>query len=168
MRHWRLPEVETPQGARSPVVLHSREGAERAVLIELRAGEALGDHGVKESALLLVLDGAVRVEAGDEAIAGDAGSLFHFDPDERRSVTSDGGARLLKQAVQVGLTVPFVGPDGIYDGSAATTFTIASDRFAGDSADGLLAFQPPEPTACTTPTGATTAAISGLVGLGSL
>jgi branched-chain amino acid transport system substrate-binding protein len=35
-------------------------------------------------------------------------------------VTADGGARLLKQAVQVGLTVPFVGPDGIYDGSAAT------------------------------------------------
>ena len=42
MQHWRLPEIETPQGARSPVVLHSREGAERAVLIELRAGEALG------------------------------------------------------------------------------------------------------------------------------
>ncbi len=95
MRHWRLPEVETPQGARSPVVLHSREGAERAVLIELRAGEALGDHGVKESALLLVLDGTVRVEAGDEAIDGDTASLFHFDPDERRSVTSDDGARLL-------------------------------------------------------------------------
>jgi branched-chain amino acid transport system substrate-binding protein len=35
-------------------------------------------------------------------------------------VTADGGARLLKQAVQVGLVVPFVGPDGIYDGSAAT------------------------------------------------
>ena len=65
------------------------------MLIELRAGEALGDHGVKESALLLVLDGSVRVEAGDEAIDGDTGSLFHFDPDERRSVTSEGGARLL-------------------------------------------------------------------------
>jgi branched-chain amino acid transport system substrate-binding protein len=35
-------------------------------------------------------------------------------------VTADGGARLLKQAIQVGLNVPFVGPDGIYDGSAAT------------------------------------------------
>jgi ABC-type branched-subunit amino acid transport system substrate-binding protein len=35
-------------------------------------------------------------------------------------VTADGGARLLKQAIQVGLDVPFVGPDGIYDGSAAT------------------------------------------------
>lgn len=95
MRHWRLPEVETPHGARSPVVLHSREGAERAVLIELRAGESLGDHGVKESTLLFVADGSVRIEAGDESVEGGVGTLFHFDPDERRSVTSDGGARLL-------------------------------------------------------------------------
>jgi quercetin dioxygenase-like cupin family protein len=95
MRHWRLAEVETPNGARSPVVLHSKDGAERAVLIELRGGEALGEHSVKESALLLVLEGTVRVEAGDESVEGDSGALFHFDPDERHSVTSDGGARLL-------------------------------------------------------------------------
>lgn len=95
MRHWRLPEVELPNGKGSPVVLHSREGAERAVLIGLRPGEALRDHGVKESALLLVLDGTVRVDAGDESIEADAGDLFHFAPDERRSVTSGGGARLL-------------------------------------------------------------------------
>jgi branched-chain amino acid transport system substrate-binding protein len=35
-------------------------------------------------------------------------------------VTADGGARILKTAIQLGLDVPFVGPDGIYDGSAAT------------------------------------------------
>ena len=95
MRHWRLPEVETPHGARSPVVLHSKEGAERAVLLELRAGEALGEHSVKESALLLVLDGTVRVRDADESVDGATGSLFHFEPDERHSVTSDTGARLL-------------------------------------------------------------------------
>jgi quercetin dioxygenase-like cupin family protein len=95
VRHWSLPEVETPQGARSPVVLHSREGAGRAVLIELRAGEALGDHRVKESALLLVLDGTAQVEAGAESVDGEAGALFHFEPDERHSVTSETGARLL-------------------------------------------------------------------------
>ena len=95
MRHWELPEVETPHGSRSPVVLHSKEGAERAVLIELHAGEALGDHGVKESALLFVVDGTVRVATADESLDGRAGTLFHFDPDERRSVQSDGGARLL-------------------------------------------------------------------------
>ena len=43
-------------------------------------GEALGDHGVKESALLLVLDGAVRVEAGDESVEADAGRCFTSIP----------------------------------------------------------------------------------------
>lgn len=95
MRHWKLSQVETPHGARSPVVLHSKDGAERAVLIELRAGEALGDHSVKESVLLLVLDGAARVEAGGDSVEAEAGSLFHFDPDERHSVTSADRARLL-------------------------------------------------------------------------
>jgi quercetin dioxygenase-like cupin family protein len=95
MRHWRLADVDTPRGVRSPVVLHSRDGAERVVLIELRSGEALGDHGVKESAVLLVVDGSVRVEAGDEAVEAEAGTLFQFDPDERHGVSSEGGARLL-------------------------------------------------------------------------
>jgi branched-chain amino acid transport system substrate-binding protein len=35
-------------------------------------------------------------------------------------VTATGGARILKAAVQAGLDVPYVGPDGIYDGSAKT------------------------------------------------
>ena len=35
-------------------------------------------------------------------------------------VTATGGARILKGAIQAGLNVPFIGPDGIYDGSAAT------------------------------------------------
>ncbi|MDX6603781.1 MAG: hypothetical protein QOF23_290 [Solirubrobacterales bacterium] len=48
-----------------------------------------------------------------------------------------------------------------------TTFTISTTRYAGESATGLLAFQPPDPVACTTPTGATTAAISGFLGLSS-
>jgi branched-chain amino acid transport system substrate-binding protein len=35
-------------------------------------------------------------------------------------VTATGGARILKAAIQAGLDVPYVGPDGIYDGSAET------------------------------------------------
>jgi quercetin dioxygenase-like cupin family protein len=119
MRHWSLPEIEMPQGSRSPVVLHSREGAERAVLIGLRPGEALGDHGVKESALLLVLEGAVRVAAGGEAVDADAGGLFHFDPDERRAVTSDGGARLLL------LLAPWPG-EGHYRGDRAPGSSVSA------------------------------------------
>jgi quercetin dioxygenase-like cupin family protein len=42
-----------------------------------------------------VVDGAVRVESGGETIEGTAGSFFSFEPDERRSISSDTGARLL-------------------------------------------------------------------------
>ncbi len=112
MRHWRLPDVKTPNGARSPVVLHSKEGSARAVLIELHPGEALGDHRVKESALLLVLDGAVRVEAGGEAVEAESQMLFHFEPDEEHSVTSEAGARLLL------LLAPWPG-EGHYRGERA-------------------------------------------------
>jgi hypothetical protein len=48
-----------------------------------------------------------------------------------------------------------------------TSTTVTTTRYAGDSSQGLLAFEPPDPTACNTPTGVTTAGISGLVGLGS-
>ena len=112
MRQWRLPEVETPNGARSPVVLHSKDGAERAVLIELQPGDRLGEHSVKESALLLVLHGSARVETGDESVEAESGTLFHFEPNERHSVTSDGGARVLL------LLAPWTG-DGHYRGERA-------------------------------------------------
>ena len=94
MRSWQLPEIETPDGSRSPVVLHSSDEA-RAVLIGLNPGQELGDHQVKEAALLLVLEGKLRVDAGDESVEAGAGELFRFDPDERRSVTSASGARIL-------------------------------------------------------------------------
>jgi quercetin dioxygenase-like cupin family protein len=95
MRHWKLDEIETPNGTRSPVVLHSRDGAERVVLIELRPGDALGDHQVRESAMLVVVGGSVRVDSGDESIDAGPGELFHFEPGERHSVTSKSGGSVL-------------------------------------------------------------------------
>ncbi|HVS84733.1 MAG TPA: cupin domain-containing protein [Gaiellaceae bacterium] len=92
MQHWNLGQIETPDGSRSPVVLHSREGERRVVLIGLEPGQSLDEHQVKESALLLVVDGSVRVEAGDESIDARPGELFRFDPDERHSVSAKGGA----------------------------------------------------------------------------
>ncbi|HET7556424.1 MAG TPA: cupin domain-containing protein [Gaiellaceae bacterium] len=95
MRSWNLREVETPGGSRSPVVLESEESAARAVLIGLQPGQRLGEHEVKEHAFVLVLDGTVEIEAGDRAITGAAGTLILFEPEERHSVTSADGARLL-------------------------------------------------------------------------
>ena len=95
MQSWNLLEIETPDGTRSPVVLHSTDGEARAVLIEIKAGQALGDHQVKEAALVVVVDGSVRVLAGGETVDAGAGTVFHFEPDERRSVSSESGARVL-------------------------------------------------------------------------
>lgn len=95
MRCWPLNEIETPNGARSPVVLHSQDGVDRVVLIRLSPGQQLGEHSVKEAALLLVVDGTAGIEAGEESLDAGPGDLFHFDPDERRSVRSEGGASLL-------------------------------------------------------------------------
>jgi quercetin dioxygenase-like cupin family protein len=95
VQHWKLYEIETPDGSRSPAVLHSKEGESRVVLISLAPGQELSEHQVKEAALLLVVAGEVRVEAAGEALDAVAGELFHFQPDERHSVASEGGARVL-------------------------------------------------------------------------
>ena len=95
MQHWKLSEIVTPDGSRSPVVLHSLEGEARVVLIELKPGQELGEHQVKEGAFVLVVDGEVRVQAGETPVTAEPGELFHFDVDERRSVASERGARVL-------------------------------------------------------------------------
>jgi quercetin dioxygenase-like cupin family protein len=95
VKHWKLFEIETPDGARSPVVLHSQDGEARVVLIALKPGQRLGDHEVKEAALLLVVSGEARIEAGGDVQEAVAGDLFRFDPTERRTVSSESGARIL-------------------------------------------------------------------------
>ncbi len=111
MRSWRLPEIETPDGSRSPVVLHSSDEA-RAVLIGLNPGQELGDHQVKEHAFLVVVEGKARIEAGGESIEADAGTLVKFEPDERHIVASDAGAQILL------LLAPWPG-EGHYRGGEA-------------------------------------------------
>src|SRR5437660_6859187 len=94
MQSWNLREIDAPGGSRSPVVLRSDDAA-RAVMIALEPGQALGDHQVKEYALVAVIDGSVRVEAGGSTVEGETGCVFSFDVDERRSISTDGGARIL-------------------------------------------------------------------------
>ena len=95
MQHWNIREINAPEGSRSPQVLHSQEGQARVVAIHLRPGQELGDHQVKEAALLLVVDGQVHVEAGDQSLDASAGMLFRFDPEERHAVAAAGEARVV-------------------------------------------------------------------------
>lgn len=55
-------------------------------------------------------------------------------------------------------------PDHLYTWEP-TTVTVTTTRYNGASANAALAFQPPDPTACNTPSGATSAAISGVTAL---
>ena len=94
MQRWNLMAVDAPDGTRDPVVLHSGDDA-RAVVIRIDAGQELGEHQVKERAWVCVVEGTVHVRAGGEAFDAPPGTLLRFEPDERHSIGSDGGARIL-------------------------------------------------------------------------
>lgn len=112
MEAWRLTEIETPGGSRSPVVLRSQDEA-RAVLVGLEPGQGLGEHQVKEHAWLVVVEGTVTLRADGEEIEAPVGTLARFEPDERHAVRSEGGAKILL------LLAPWPGP-GHYRGSEKT------------------------------------------------
>jgi quercetin dioxygenase-like cupin family protein len=94
VRSWNLDEIQVEGGSRSPVVLDSEDAA-RAVFIVLEPGQSLGEHQVKERAYVVVVDGRARVEAGGDTVEARAGTLFMFEPDERHSVSTQDGARIL-------------------------------------------------------------------------
>jgi quercetin dioxygenase-like cupin family protein len=94
MQSWDLGAIETRGGSRSPVVLQSDQHA-RAVLIGLEPGQELGEHEVKEHAFIVVVDGTAQVESEGITVDAGPGTLLSFEPEERRVVSSGGGARLL-------------------------------------------------------------------------
>jgi quercetin dioxygenase-like cupin family protein len=80
-----------------PRVLRSDEGAARAIVIHLPAGEELQEHEVHEHAYLVVVDGEVELEledGGDARTAG-PGLVAHWVPQERHVVRATSDARLL-------------------------------------------------------------------------
>jgi quercetin dioxygenase-like cupin family protein len=94
MQRWDLLSIEAPGGTRTPTVLQSSDDS-RAVLITLDPGQSLGDHSVKEHAWVLVAEGDVVIEVDGHVEDARGGTLFRFEPNERHSVRSDAGARLL-------------------------------------------------------------------------
>jgi len=93
MQRWHLPSIEA-NGKREPRVLFSRPEC-RAVVIDLNAGDELGEHRVHESALLQVVSGRVRLEVGDEGVECEAGSLVTFAARETRSLRALEPSRIL-------------------------------------------------------------------------
>jgi quercetin dioxygenase-like cupin family protein len=94
MESWNLNAIDAPDGTRDPVVLSTHPEA-RAVMIRLDPGQRLGPHQVKERTWICVVDGRVTIETGAESVDGSPGTLATFAPDERHSLRSEGGARVL-------------------------------------------------------------------------
>jgi quercetin dioxygenase-like cupin family protein len=94
----RAPGADAPRVPRSgkqmPRVLFSSTEC-RAVVIDLQRGDELGDHQVRERAVLEVVAGRVWIESSGEAVECESGTLVTFDPGEHHSVRALADARLL-------------------------------------------------------------------------
>ena len=94
----REPGSDAPRvprsGTQMPRVLFTSPEC-RAVVIDLRGGEELGDHHVRERAVVEVVSGRVSVESSGETVDCETGTLLIFDPGERHTVHALADARLL-------------------------------------------------------------------------
>jgi quercetin dioxygenase-like cupin family protein len=87
------PRVPKRDGQIPRVLFSSPEC--RAVLLELEGGEELGDHRVRERAVLHVVDGRVSIDASGNAAECEAGTLVTFTAGEVHSVRALEHSRLL-------------------------------------------------------------------------
>jgi quercetin dioxygenase-like cupin family protein len=85
----REPGPDAPRvprrGGQMPRVLFSAPEC-RAVVIELEAGEEMGEHHVRERAVVHVHHGRVAVEVAGEEVECRSGTVVTFDPGERHAV----------------------------------------------------------------------------------
>jgi len=93
VQHWDLRTL--PVTPHEPLILDSRRGEARTVVINLPAGEALRDHQVHERAHLVVVEGEIEIAQNAETVTGGPGLLAVFDPAERHAVRAVSDARLL-------------------------------------------------------------------------
>lgn len=87
------PRVARTKGAIPRVLFTAPEC--RAVVVELAEGEAMGNHRVRERAVVQVVSGRVTIEASGEKVESEAGTLVTFDPAEQHSVHALEDTRLL-------------------------------------------------------------------------
>lgn len=92
MQRWDLRSIDVEP--HHPQVLQS-EGEGRSIAIALPAGERLQEHQVHERAWLVVVDGEIEIDQGDESTSGGPGLLAMFEPNEAREVRATSDARLL-------------------------------------------------------------------------
>jgi quercetin dioxygenase-like cupin family protein len=90
---WHLPSIDQT-GKREPRVLFSSPAC-RAVVIDLQAGESMGEHSVHENAIVQVAMGTVAIASDGPEVECPAGSLVVFAPGERHALRAVEPSRLL-------------------------------------------------------------------------
>jgi len=90
---WHLPSIDNT-GKREPRVLFSSSAC-RAVVIDLQPGETMGEHAVRENAIVHVTSGAVAIATDGPELQCPAGSLVVFAPGERHTLRAIDASRLL-------------------------------------------------------------------------
>jgi quercetin dioxygenase-like cupin family protein len=96
--HEREPGSEAPRvaplGRSKPRVLFS-EAECRVVVIDLRAGEEMGDHAVHERAVIEVVSGRIAMASAVETVDCESGTLITLEPGEHHAVRALADSRLL-------------------------------------------------------------------------
>ena len=93
MEHWDLTAAS--EGSRTgPRVLFSTSEA-RGVVMDLAQGEEMGDHQVRERALVHVLQGSVMCASGADSATCVEGTLIVFEPGEPHTLRALLPTRLL-------------------------------------------------------------------------
>ena len=93
MDRWHLPSIEAI-GKREPRVLFSTPAC-RAVVIDLQAGDEMGDHQVHERSVVQVVSGTISLVTGGRDVDCEAGSLVTLAPGERHAIRAVEPARVL-------------------------------------------------------------------------
>jgi quercetin dioxygenase-like cupin family protein len=93
VERWHLPSIDQT-GKREPRVLFSSSAC-RAVVIDLREGETMGEHSVHENAIVQVATGTVAITTDGPEVECRAGSLVVFEPRERHALRAVEASRIL-------------------------------------------------------------------------
>jgi len=93
MEVWELNSLTV--APHKPEILRSDDEANRVIVLLLPEGESLQEHQVHEHALVFLVEGSLRVSAGDDRRELGAPSLVYFDPAERHEVTALTECRLV-------------------------------------------------------------------------
>jgi quercetin dioxygenase-like cupin family protein len=118
-------EKRTPRAARSDAPRVSRHDRQmprvlfsapecRAVVLELEGGEEMGDHHVRERAVVTVVQGLVAIDVSGETAECGPGNMVTFDPGERHAV------RAIEHSLLLLILAPWPAAEHYTDAEAAT------------------------------------------------